>query len=112
MEATGRSPFPFPLPLIGFLSTTLDTLRRYLSLPGTPGPLAADVRLSGPLTAIEASLPTLLMEKERWRKNKTDPHCWRLVDLTAGRRGAWREVISSSVVDHARHILCGARAMP
>ncbi|UUU33627.1 hypothetical protein JIX56_29365 [Streptomyces sp. CA-210063] len=73
---------PSRLPLIGFLPTTPDTLRLYVAPPESPGTLAADVRLSGPLTAIEASLPTLLTEKERWRKDKTDPHCWRRVDLT------------------------------
>jgi hypothetical protein len=76
--ATDDLPF---LPLVGFLPTAPGTVRLYLAPPSAPGIVAADVRLSGPLTAIEAVLPSVLQEKERRRKDKGDPHCWRRVDL-------------------------------
>ncbi|MCQ8186713.1 hypothetical protein [Streptomyces rugosispiralis] len=45
--------------------------------------VAADVRLSGALTALLAALPSLIEEMERTVPGEIDdPHCSRLIDLT------------------------------
>ena len=49
---------------------------------GQSGVIAADIRLSGALTALIAALPSLITEKERMTQDETDPHCSHVVDLT------------------------------
>ncbi|MFJ2651589.1 hypothetical protein ACIO1C_33305 [Streptomyces sp. NPDC087420] len=69
--------------LCGFLFTGPDSLRLYLAVEETDGLIAADVRLTGALTALLAALPSLVREKERWAPDTADPHCSHTVDLTA-----------------------------
>ncbi|QIQ06559.1 hypothetical protein [Streptomyces liangshanensis] len=69
--------------LCGFLFTGPDTVRLYLAVEEADGLTAADVRLTGALTALLAALPSLLRETERWAADEADPHCSRTVDLTS-----------------------------
>lgn len=69
--------------LCGFLLTGQDSMRLYVAVEEAGGLIAADVRLTGALTALLAALPALVHEKERWEKDTTDPHCVHAVDLTA-----------------------------
>ncbi|MFJ1598330.1 hypothetical protein [Streptomyces sp. NPDC088261] len=69
--------------LCGFLFTGPDSMRLYLAVEETDGLIAADVRLTGALTALLAALPSLVGEKERWVTDTGDPHCSHTVDLTA-----------------------------
>ncbi|MEU1088815.1 hypothetical protein ABZ401_18620 [Streptomyces sp. NPDC005892] len=72
-----------PIPaLCGFLFTGRDTMRLYLATDEACGVIAADIRLTGALTALLAALPSLLDEEERWVADPSDPHCDRRVDLT------------------------------
>ncbi|MFJ8002542.1 hypothetical protein ACIQ7D_36480 [Streptomyces sp. NPDC096310] len=68
--------------LCGFLLTGQDRIRLYLATEKADGLTAADVRLTGALTALLAALPSLIGEKERWRTDPLDPHCAHAVDLT------------------------------
>ncbi|MGW6771835.1 hypothetical protein ACWGBX_15640 [Streptomyces sp. NPDC055037] len=68
--------------LCGFLFTGPDSMRLYLAVEEADGLIAADVRLTGALTALLAALPALVGEKERWVADKADPHCVHAVDLT------------------------------
>jgi hypothetical protein len=68
--------------LCGFLRTGPDRLRLYVAVEEAGGLIAADVRLSGAVTALLAALPSLVREEERWVPDETDPHCVRVVDLT------------------------------
>ncbi|MYZ36467.1 hypothetical protein [Streptomyces sp. MnatMP-M17] len=52
--------------LCGFLFTSPDSMRLYLAVEETDSLIAADVRLTGALTALLAALPSLVGEKERW----------------------------------------------
>ncbi|MEV7871375.1 hypothetical protein AB0P17_35945 [Streptomyces sp. NPDC088124] len=69
--------------LCGFLFTGQDRMRLYLATEKSDGRVAADVRLTGALTALLAALPALIGEEERWAADRLDPHCARAVDLTA-----------------------------
>ncbi|MYV53757.1 hypothetical protein [Streptomyces sp. SID3212] len=69
--------------LCGFLFTGPDSMRLYLAVEESDGLIAADVRLTGALTALLAALPSLVCEKERWAPDTADPHCSHTVDLTA-----------------------------
>jgi hypothetical protein len=70
----------------GFLyrnrSRTQSQLRLYFDTLDHPGVIAADVRPTGPLTALVAAIPSLVREEERFQPDPTDPHCDHLVDLT------------------------------
>ncbi|MEU9320185.1 hypothetical protein [Streptomyces sp. NPDC048295] len=68
--------------LCGFLLTGHDSMRLYIAADEAAGIVAADVRLTGALTALLAALPALVREKERWTTDGTDPHCAHAVDLT------------------------------
>ncbi|MFF1649531.1 hypothetical protein [Streptomyces sp. NPDC058240] len=67
--------------LCGFLVTGQDSMRLYVAVEEADGLIAADVRLTGALTALLAALPALVREEERWTPD-TDPHCLHAVDLT------------------------------
>jgi hypothetical protein len=69
--------------LCGFLCTGENSMRLYLAAEQSEGLTAADVRLTGALTALLAALPALIDEPERWIDDPDDPHCARTVDLTA-----------------------------
>jgi hypothetical protein len=69
-------------PLCGFPFTGHDRLRRYTAVAKTDGLVAADVRLTGAVTALLAARPFLIGENERWRPDAADPHCLHTVDLT------------------------------
>ncbi|WP_446041141.1 hypothetical protein [Streptomyces sp. SID1121] len=69
--------------LCGFLFTGPDSMRLYLAVEESDGLIAADVCLTGALTALLAALPSLVREKERWAPEAADPHCSHTVDLTA-----------------------------
>ncbi|MEU9760803.1 hypothetical protein AB0D98_13785 [Streptomyces sp. NPDC047987] len=71
-----------PPVLCGFLLTGQDGMRLYMAVEEADGLVAADVRLTGALTALLAALPALLCEEERWTVDETDPHCVGVVDLT------------------------------
>ncbi|MFD7636571.1 hypothetical protein, partial [Streptomyces sp. NPDC059873] len=60
--------------LCGFLFTGPDSMRLYLAVEEADGLIAADVRLTGALTALLAALPALVCETERWVADTTDPH--------------------------------------
>ncbi|MDV9169821.1 hypothetical protein R6V09_06680 [Streptomyces sp. W16] len=45
------------------------------------GPVAADVRLAGAVTALLAARPFLIGENERRRPDAADPHCLHTVGL-------------------------------
>ncbi|MFG3527415.1 hypothetical protein ACGF8B_11750 [Streptomyces sp. NPDC047917] len=68
--------------LCGFLFTGQDSLRLYIAVEEV-GVIAADVRLTGALTALLAALPALVREEERWTTDESDPHCVHTIDLTA-----------------------------
>ncbi|MFI9630273.1 hypothetical protein [Streptomyces sp. NPDC052042] len=68
--------------LCGFLLTSHDGMRLYVAVEEAEGLVAADVRLTGALTALLAALPALVREEERWTVDETDPHCVRAVDFT------------------------------
>ncbi|MFE3885493.1 hypothetical protein ACFXPQ_21730 [Streptomyces lydicus] len=70
--------------LCGFLFLAPDRLRLYLDAgeEALPGITAADVRPGGALTALLASLPSLLDEEWLTTTDAGDPHCSRVVDLT------------------------------
>ncbi|MDH6229378.1 MULTISPECIES: hypothetical protein [Streptomyces] len=71
-----------PVPrLRGFLLRGPDRLRLYCDSEEDTTVVAADVRLSGALTALLAALPSLI-EEEGSAPGDADPHCSRLVDLT------------------------------
>ncbi|WP_200307696.1 hypothetical protein [Streptomyces adelaidensis] len=72
--------------LIGFLMRGDRRLRLYVRRPDSTGIIGADIHLTDTLTALIASLPSLIEEEERHRPAPDDPHCDLLVDLTA-----WRE---------------------
>ncbi|WP_432103742.1 hypothetical protein [Streptomyces sp. bgisy091] len=78
-------PFVENLPspaLCGFLFTGQDSVRLYLAVEMADGLVAADVQLTGALTALLAALPSLIDEEERWVTDTSDPHCVYSVDLT------------------------------
>ncbi|NED91156.1 hypothetical protein G3I76_65135 [Streptomyces sp. SID11233] len=68
--------------LCGFLITGQDSMRLYLAVEKADGLIAADVQLTGALTALLAALPSLIGEEERWVTDTSDPHCVHVVDLT------------------------------
>ncbi|MGW2258145.1 hypothetical protein ACWCXE_09825 [Streptomyces sp. NPDC001780] len=68
--------------LCGFLFTGQDSMRLYLATERADGLSAADVRLTGGLTALLAALPSLIGEEERWVTDMSDPHCVHVADLT------------------------------
>lgn len=68
--------------LCGFLITDRDALRLYVAVEEAGGFVAADVRLTGAVTALLAALPSLVTEEERWGADEADPHCAYVVDLT------------------------------
>ncbi|MFJ2211574.1 hypothetical protein ACIQVO_04040 [Streptomyces sp. NPDC101062] len=68
--------------LCGFLRTGQDRMRLYLATDRTDVLIAADVQLTGALTALLAALPALIGEEERWMTDPSDPHCAYAVDLT------------------------------
>ncbi|MFB4423420.1 hypothetical protein C5F59_020335 [Streptomyces sp. QL37] len=68
--------------LCGFLFTGQDSMRLYLAVDKAHGLIAADVQLTGALTALLAALPSLIGEEERWVTDTSDPHCVHAVDLT------------------------------
>lgn len=71
-----------PVPrLRGFLLRGRDRMRLYCDREEDTAVVAADVRLSGALTAVLAALPSLT-EEEGTAPGDADPHCSRLVDLT------------------------------
>ncbi|WP_406398689.1 hypothetical protein [Streptomyces uncialis] len=67
--------------LIGFLLMGNGLLRLYVQHADHPGIIGADIRLDGSLTAMIASLPSLI-EEEQYQTSSDDPHCDLLVDLT------------------------------
>ncbi|MGQ4487128.1 hypothetical protein ACN6LM_004155 [Streptomyces sp. SAS_281] len=69
--------------LCGFLFTGQDSMRLYLAVEESEGLIAADVQLTGALTALLAALPSLIGEEERWVTDASDPHCVHVVDLTS-----------------------------
>ncbi|MFE3513752.1 hypothetical protein [Streptomyces sp. NPDC059166] len=68
--------------LCGFLFTGQDSMRLYLAVEKADGLIAADVQLTGALTALLAALPSLIDEEQRWVTDTSDPHCAYSVDLT------------------------------
>ena len=68
--------------LIGFLMRGDNRLRLYVQHPGGDGIIGADIHLADMLTALIASLPSLVREEERHQPARDDPHCDLLVDLT------------------------------
>ncbi|WP_326623283.1 hypothetical protein OG863_40165 [Streptomyces decoyicus] len=68
--------------LIGFLMRGDSRLRLYVQDPGGTGIIGADIHLADILTALIASLPSLVREEERHQPAPDDPHCDLLVDLT------------------------------
>ncbi|MFE7835033.1 hypothetical protein ACFU53_02835 [Streptomyces sp. NPDC057474] len=68
--------------LIGFLMRGDGLLRLYVRHPDGTGIIGADIRPADTLTALIASLPSLVEEEERHRPAPDDPHCDLLVDLT------------------------------
>ncbi|MFD5159432.1 hypothetical protein ACFWMJ_15365 [Streptomyces hawaiiensis] len=69
--------------LRGFLLQGPDRMRLYADHEEDTDVVAADVRLSGALTALLAALPSLVEEVERTVPGDIgDPHCSRLIDLT------------------------------
>ncbi|WP_406203936.1 hypothetical protein [Streptomyces decoyicus] len=68
--------------LIGFLMRGDSRLRLYVQDPGGDGIIGADIHLADMLTALIASLPSLVREEERHQPAPDDPHCDLLVDLT------------------------------
>jgi hypothetical protein len=69
-------------PLCGFLFTGDGRLRLYVAVEEAGGLVAADVRLTGAVTALLAALPSLVREDGRWKPDPADPHCLHTVDLT------------------------------
>ncbi|MFE3826646.1 hypothetical protein [Streptomyces sp. NPDC059092] len=69
-------------PLCGFLFTGRNSMRLYLAAEKADGLIAADIQLTGALTALLAALPSLVDEEERWTPDTSDPHCVHVVDLT------------------------------
>ncbi|MFD8690192.1 hypothetical protein [Streptomyces sp. NPDC059651] len=68
--------------LCGFLFTGQDSMRLYLAVEKADGLIAADVQLTGALTALLAALPSLIGEEEHWVTHTSDPNCVHAVDLT------------------------------
>ncbi|MEU8851934.1 hypothetical protein AB0C70_38210 [Streptomyces sp. NPDC048564] len=68
--------------LIGFLMLDNSRLRLYVQRPEQPGVIGVDILLTGPLTALIASLPTLIDEEQYQQPAPDDPHCDLLADLT------------------------------
>ncbi|MEU9488958.1 hypothetical protein AB0D83_35890 [Streptomyces decoyicus] len=68
--------------LIGFLMKGDRLLRLYVQQPGGTGIIGADIHLTDELTALIASLPSLVEEEERHQPAPDDPHCDLVVDLT------------------------------
>ncbi|MEJ8654253.1 hypothetical protein WKI65_40980 [Streptomyces sp. MS1.AVA.3] len=68
--------------LIGFLMTGDSRMRLYVQQPGRTGIIGVDIHLTDMLTALIASLPTLIEEEQRHQQAPDDPHCDVLVDLT------------------------------
>lgn len=75
----GEDEDPF---LIGFLMRGDGLLRLYVRHPDGTRVIGADIRPADALTALIASLPSLVAEEERHRPSPDDPHCDVLVDLT------------------------------
>ncbi|MEV8395018.1 MULTISPECIES: hypothetical protein [unclassified Streptomyces] len=69
--------------LIGFLMKDDGLMRVYVERPGHSGVIGVDIRLTGPTTALTASIPSLIEEEERYRPAPGDPHCDVVVDLTS-----------------------------
>lgn len=67
--------------LCGFLFTGSEGMRLYFAVEKADGLIAADVRLTGALTALLAALPSLVEEEERWVTDTADPHCVHTVNL-------------------------------
>ncbi|MEH0631319.1 hypothetical protein [Streptomyces stelliscabiei] len=68
--------------LIGFLLLGPSLLRLYVQRPDLPGIIGVDTRPTGTPTALIASLPSLIREKQYQCPSPEDPHCDLLVDLT------------------------------
>ena len=68
--------------LIGFLMRGESLLRLYVQRRGHAGIIGADIHLADMLTALIATLPSLIEEEERHQPAPDDPHCDVLVDLT------------------------------
>ncbi|MEW2439467.1 hypothetical protein AB0952_35890 [Streptomyces caniferus] len=68
--------------LIGFLMRGNSRLRLYVRHPDGTGIIGADIHLTDALTALNASLPSLVEEEERHQPAPDDPHCDLVVDLT------------------------------
>ncbi|MGW6602095.1 hypothetical protein [Streptomyces sp. NPDC055036] len=68
--------------LIGFLMKDDGLMRVYVERPGHSRVIGVDIRLTGPTTALTASIPSLVEEEERYRPSPGDPHCDVVVDLT------------------------------
>ncbi|WP_431043081.1 hypothetical protein ACQUSR_15100 [Streptomyces sp. P1-3] len=75
----GEDENPF---LIGFLMKSHSRMRLYVQHPGHSGIIGADIRLTDTLTALIASIPSLIEEEQYHQPASDDPHCELLVDLT------------------------------
>ncbi|MBW8482324.1 hypothetical protein [Actinomadura parmotrematis] len=65
-----------PAPILrGFLRRGADDLRLYPDAGADHAVIAADVRVSGAVTAPGAALPALIEERGRLRPDDGDPHC-------------------------------------
>ncbi|WP_326609789.1 hypothetical protein OIE62_33745 [Streptomyces scopuliridis] len=68
--------------LIGFLMKDDSLMRLYVQHPDCSGLIGVDIHLTDTLTALTASLPSLIEETERHQPAPDDPHCDLIVDLT------------------------------
>lgn len=68
--------------LIGFLLREDAVMRLYVHSGVHGGVTGVDISLTGPLTALVASIPSLLGEEQYMRSADEDPHCEVLMDLT------------------------------
>ncbi|MFI8242633.1 hypothetical protein ACIF83_36225 [Streptomyces sp. NPDC085866] len=68
--------------LIGFLMREQGVMRLYVHSDARPGITGVDISLTGPLTALVGSIPSLLGEEQYIRSAEEDPHCDVLMDLT------------------------------
>ncbi|MFJ7995666.1 hypothetical protein ACIQ7D_00565 [Streptomyces sp. NPDC096310] len=57
-------------------------MRLHLGAEKADGLIAADLKLTGALTALLAALPSLVGEEERRMADASDPHRVHTVDLT------------------------------